>query len=129
MTQLERDLNSDFIRSLPDGKPVVAINFMRLRDGVGMDAYRLYMKDIARVVKANGGEVLWTGSVEGAALGQMPGGRWDFSALVRYPSRAAFLRMMESDEFARLNPERERCLEDQVILFAAQNFPNIGAGA
>jgi len=42
------------------------------------------------------------------ALGVPEENRWDYVALVRYPSRGAFIAMMTSPEYARANIERFR---------------------
>src|SRR5690606_28290397 len=96
MSEGPSDLNADLVRSLPDTGPVVMINYLRFRErsldgqGSGWDAYVRYSKGFAPLLKRVGGSILWTGKVEGAAYGD-PGERWDFVALVHYPSRAAFL--------------------------------------
>jgi hypothetical protein len=40
------------------------------------------------------------------ALGAPDTSRWDYVALVRYPSRRAFAAMMTSPEYARANVDR-----------------------
>jgi hypothetical protein len=80
------DLNLEALAALPDDAPVVMLNLMRFRDrsldgnGSGWDAYLRY-----------------------SALAI---NRWDYAALVRYPSRRAFIDMMTSPEYAQANVER-----------------------
>ena len=47
-------------------------------------------------LKKGGGTIFWAGDAEAVALGVPENTRWDYAALVRYPSRAAFLAMMTS---------------------------------
>ncbi len=122
------DLNEEFVRSLPDDGPVVMVNLVRFRErsldgsGSGWDAYTRYSESDMPLLKRVGGTVLWAGHVEGAALGDLGGSRWDWVVVVRYPSRAAFLSMMTSPEYALANRDRENGVEDHVILAANQSY-------
>ena len=123
------DLNEDFVRSLPDEGPVVMVNLVRFRkrslddQGSGWDAYSRYSKADMPLLKNVGGTVLWAGHVEGAALGNLgEGERWDWVVLALYPSRAAFVSMMTSPEYALANIDRENGVDDHVILAAKQTY-------
>jgi uncharacterized protein (DUF1330 family) len=123
------DLNEEFVRSLPDDGPVVMVNLVRFRErslddrGSGWDAYSRYSKADMPLLKKVGGTVLWAGHVKGAALGRLrEQGRWDWVVLAQYPSRAAFLSMMMSPEYAVANIDRENGVEDHVILVANQTY-------
>ena len=132
MTDGPASLNGAFVRSLPDDGPVVMVNLMRFREqaldgnGSGFDAYVRYSKADMPLLKRVGGTVLWAGRVEGAALGSLGEGRWDWVAIVHYPSRAAFLTMMTSPEYAVANVVRENGVEDHVILAANQTYSKFG---
>ena len=121
-------LNEDFVRSLPDNGPVVMVNLMRFRErsldgnGSGRDAYSRYSKGDMPLLKKVGGTVIWAGAVEGVSLGDLGDGRWDWVALAHYPSRAAFLEMMTSPEYAAINLDRENGVEDHVILCTNQTY-------
>jgi uncharacterized protein (DUF1330 family) len=126
------DLNEEFVRSLPDDGPVVMVNLVRFREralddrGSGWDAYSRYSKADMPLLRKVGGTVLWAGHVEGAALGHLLAeGRWDWVVLVRYPSRAAFLSMMTSPEYAVANIDRENGVEDHVILAANESYSKL----
>ncbi len=122
------ELNESFLCSLPDEGSVVMINLVRFRtssldgNGSGWDAYTRYSKADMPLLKAVGGAILWAGHVEGAALGKLVEGCWDWVVLVRYPSRASFLSMMTSPEYAIANIERQNGVEDHVILAANQSY-------
>lgn len=125
------DLNESFVRSLPDDGPVVMVNLVRFRErsldgnGSGWDAYARYSKADMPLLKQVGGTILWAGHVEGVALGDLGEGRWDWVVLVLYPSRAAFLNMMTSPEYALANVDRENGVEDHVILAAHQTYSKL----
>jgi uncharacterized protein (DUF1330 family) len=121
-------LNADLIRSLPDDGPVVMVNLVRLREhalngeGSGWDAYQRYSAAVVKLLKPRSATILWAGDVEGVALGIPEANRWDYAVLVRYPSRAVFLEMLNSADYAVANIERENALADHVIFAVKETF-------
>ncbi len=98
------------------------LNLMRFRErsldghGSGWDAYLRYSALAIKQIKARGGTIIWTGNAEAVALGAADRHRWDYAALVQYPSRAAFLDMMASPQYAAANAERENgCIEHLIL--------------
>lgn len=126
-------LNEALVRSLPDNGPVVMVNLVRFRErsldgnGSGWDAYSRYSKGDMPLLKKVGGTVIWAGNVEGVSVGDLGDGRWDWVVLAHYPSRAAFLEMMTSPEYAAINVDRENGVEDHVILVANQTYSKLAA--
>jgi uncharacterized protein (DUF1330 family) len=120
--------NADLLRALPDEGPVTMVNLVRLRErsrdgnGSGWDAYQRYSRAVVGLLKARGAAIVWAGDVDGVALGLPDANRWDYVVLVRYPSRAVFIEMMGSEDYARANVDRENALEDHVILAATERF-------
>jgi len=115
-------LNDAALGAIPDDAPVTMLNLMRFRErsldgnGSGWDAYLRYSQLSIKLIKARGGTIIWTGNAEAVALGVPKAHRWDYVALVRYPSRAAFLDMMHSAEYAVANAERENgCLDHAIV--------------
>ena len=125
-----KELNEAFVRGLPDSGPVVMVNLVRFRKraadgkGSGWDAYLRYSEATMPLIKARGGTVLWAGKAEGAAFGN-GGARWDYVVLVRYPSRAAFLDMMSSKEYAAANVHRENAVDEHVIVASTQTYSKL----
>jgi uncharacterized protein (DUF1330 family) len=123
-----KDLNEQFLRGLPDEGPVVMVNLVRFRErsldgnGSGWDAYSRYSKGDMPLLKKVGGTILWAGHVEGAALGDLGERPWDWVVVAWYPSRAAFLAMTTSPEYAAANVDRENGVEDHVILATNQTY-------
>ena len=121
-------LNDAALRALPDDAPVVMLNLMRFREksldgnGSGWDAYLRYSKLAIGLIKAQGGTIIWTGDAEAVALGVPDRHRWDYAALVRYPSRASFLAMMRSPEYAIANVERENGCADHAIVAMRETY-------
>ena len=127
-------LNSETLAALPDDVPVVMLNLMRFRErsldsnGSGWDAYLRYSALAIKEIKAAGGTIVWAGNAEAVALGVPERNRWDYAALVRYPSRAAFLAMMMSPEYAVANVERTNGCADHTILAIRETYNKLGKG-
>ena len=121
-------LNEPALTALPDETPVTMLNLMRFRarsldgNGSGWDAYLRYSKLTIRLIKAQGGTIIWTGDAEAVALGVPEQHRWYYVALVRYPSRAAFLAMMNSPDYAAANIERENGCADHAIIAVNETY-------
>jgi uncharacterized protein (DUF1330 family) len=121
-------LNIDALAALPDDAPVVMLNLMRFRDrsldgnGSGWDAYLRYSALAIKLIKARGGTITWTGTAEAVALGAPDDNRWDYVALVRYPSRIAFIDMMTSSEYARANVERVNGCAAHTIIAVRETY-------
>jgi len=112
----------------PDG-PVVMVNLMRFRersldgDGSGWDAYLRYSALTVPMIKARGGTLLWTGNARAVALGDENGNQWDYVALVYYPSVAAFIDMMTSDDYEkRSDPHRRNGCVEHVIIATTEAY-------
>ena len=117
-----KEINAELIASLPDAGPVVMVNMLRLRDRA---AYKRYSELTMRLIKARGGTVLWAGNGEAVAFGDPAADRWDYVVLVRYPSRAAFLDMMRSPEYAAANVRREQAVALHVILARSETYSKL----
>ena len=117
-----KEANAALIASLPDHGPVVMVNLLRLRD---RDAYRRYSELTMPLIKARGGTVIWAGDGEAVAYGHAEGDRWDYVVLVKYPSRAAFLDMLASPEYAAANVHREKAVDKHVILASRETYSKL----
>ena len=121
-------LNLDALSALADDAPVTMLNLMRFRDrsldgnGSGWDAYLRYSALAIKTIKAEGGTIVWTGAAEAVALGIPDDNRWDYVALVRYPSRKSFIAMMTSPEYALANVARENGCVAHTILAIRETY-------
>ncbi|SKA04496.1 protein of unknown function [Enhydrobacter aerosaccus] len=124
-------LNVDLLQALPDDGPVTMLNLMRFRErsrdgnGSGWDAYLRYSALSIKLIKAQGGTIVWTGEAQAVALGVPEAHRWDYVALVRYPSRASFIAMMTSSDYARANVERENACTDHAIVAVRETYTKL----
>lgn len=119
-----------------DDGPVVMLNLVKFRersldgDGSGEDAYLHYSRGTMPLIKARGGTIIWSGRQDQVAIGDDAGDDWDLAILVSYPSRAAFIDMMTSDDYAAVNPHRLNGLAKHVILATTTQYAKLkDAGA
>ncbi len=96
------------------GGPVVMLNLLRFRDG-GRDSYATYTQALSTTFLARyGGEVLYIGDGSTALVAD-DGQSWDAVLLVRYPSRAAFTRMVADPEYQQVTHLRTEALTEAVL--------------
>ena len=122
------DLHVATIEALPPDQPVVMLNLMRFReqsldgDGTGWDAYVRYSRMTNKLIKERSGRIEWAGEVQGTTFGPEAHGRWDYAALVRYPTAAAFLDMMQSGEYQQANVHRHNGCDAHLIMAINELF-------
>ena len=122
-------LNVKGLQELDPLAPVVMVNLMRFRersldgDGSGWDAYLRYSALTVPMIKARGGTLLWTGDAKAVALGRQDSHQWDYLALVYYPTVAAFIDMMTSEDYeTRCDPHRTNGCAEHVIIATKEAY-------
>jgi uncharacterized protein (DUF1330 family) len=128
-------LNIKGLKELEHQGPIVMVNLMRFYDhsldddGSGWDAYLRYSALTVPMIKARGGTLLWTGDAQTVALGRQDGNAWDYLALVYYPSVAAFIDMMTSDDYeTRCDPHRRNGCAEHVIVCTKEAYSKFKVG-
>lgn len=122
-------LNVKGLQEMDQQAPVMMVNLMRFRersldgDGSGWDAYLCYSALTVPMIKARGGTLLWTGDARTVALGRQDGNQWDYLALVYYPTVAAFIDMMTSQDYEqRCDPHRTNGCAEHVIIATEEAY-------
>ena len=128
-------LNVSGLEAMEPGAPVVMVNLMRFRersldgDGSGWDAYLRYSALTVPMIKARGGTLLWTGDAKAVARGAEAGNQWDYLALVYYPTVAAFIDMMTSEDYeTRCDPHRTNGCVEHVIIATSEAYSKFKMG-
>jgi hypothetical protein len=128
-------LNIKGLKQLEQQAPVVMVNLMRFHersldgDGSGWDAYLRYSALTVPMIKARGGTLLWTGDAMTVALGLQHGHGWDYLALVYYPSVAAFIDMMTSQDYeTKSDPHRRNGCAEHVIIATKEAYSKFKMG-
>ena len=104
----------------PDDQPVVMINLLKFKTTTesgesGEAVYTRYAQNAAPFVAKVGGKLLWQGKADHFIVGGEED-RWDKVLLVEYPSRAAFIQMIQLPEFQEVQKERLAALECTVLM-------------
>ena len=127
-------LNIKGLEQLKGQGAVVMLNLMRFREtsldgvGSGWDAYKRYSALTVPMIKARGGTLLWTGDAKTVALGEVDGNRWDYVALVYYPSVEAFIDMMTSADYeTKSDPHRRNGCLDHLIICTRESYSKFKA--
>ena len=106
------------------GNPISMVNMLKFRekaeypdgretDLTGAEAYAIYGVGVARLVKELGGKMVFSGTVERLALGEVEE-LWDQVAIAQYPNRKAMLDMMMSQAYSEISPHRVAGLAGQL---------------
>lgn len=119
----QRPLNNDEIQKMmqqPDDNSVVMINLLKFKTETangesGKAVYQQYMKQAAPLLAQVGGRLIWKGTVENYIVAG-ESDRWDQVLLVEYPSREAFLKLINMPEFQAIQALRSEALEDTVLI-------------
>lgn len=112
---------------LDQTKPIAMVNLLKFREAAvyadgrdakgmtGADAYGLYGQVAMAKITQVGGRMFWAAPSQQTFIGGV-GDEWDVIAIVRYPSRAAFLRMTEMEDYKAATLHREAGLERTVLI-------------
>ena len=78
-----------------DEGPVTMLNLLAFRPDGGRERYAEYGEAVLPLLEGVGGRVVFQGAAAPVAIGA---DSWDLVLLVEYPSRGAFLEMVQSPE-------------------------------
>lgn len=106
--------------------PISMLNLLKFRkkaaykdgradDISGFEAYQRYATEMTKIVQREGGRMVFAGMVKGMVVGEV-GELWDIAAIVEYPSRAAFRRIVTLPEVQAISVHREAGLEGQLLI-------------
>nr|WP_211193983.1 DUF1330 domain-containing protein [Pyxidicoccus fallax] len=89
------------------------LNLLRFKEG-GRASYEAYSKAVVPFLEKVGGQLIYAGDGSTALVAE-PGQAWDAVLVVRYPSRAAFLQMVQDPEYLRVSKLRTAALQEAVL--------------
>jgi uncharacterized protein (DUF1330 family) len=108
-----------FAASTDRPEPVFMLNLLRFKEGTGAESYARYAAATGEHLARVGGEIVWAGACDEALIG--PGAReWDAAAIVRYPSRVAFLEMVGDPGYLEIARHRTAGLADSRLIPCAR---------
>ncbi|MDD5311925.1 MAG: DUF1330 domain-containing protein [Dehalococcoidia bacterium] len=91
--------------------PVVMLNLLKFKPGGAAD-YASYAKAAGHFVADIGGKVLYLGKAGELLQGNE---EWDYVMLVQYPSRQAFIKMINDPEYLKSHEDRLKACERAVL--------------
>lgn len=111
------------LRESTEEGPVVMVNLLRFKDeadapdeGVsGAEAYSRYGEQMIQWVTSQGGRLIWSGRVDSQFIGDTEE-RFDTIAIVEYPSRAEFQRIVSDPRVAEWSVHRTAGLDMQWLI-------------
>ena len=117
MTSISPDESQirELVNRIDDG-PVVMVNLLKFRSVAmgmtesGAESYARYAKAVTGLIEDFGGRTLWRGKADQVLIGDS-NQDWDMAVLVEYPTRRAFLEMVNLPEYQKIHEDREAGLE------------------
>ena len=94
---------------LPDEGPLVMLNLLKFKPEGGAESYARYGEVSGRMINEMGGRIIYFGQYKMPLIGDED---WDAIALVEYPSRASFLKMIGNEEYQEAAKNRTNALLD-----------------
>jgi uncharacterized protein (DUF1330 family) len=96
----------ELTRRLDEG-PVTMLNLLAFKPEGGRERYLEYGEAVVPLLERAGGRVVFQGEAAPALLGD---GSWDLVLLVEYPTRRAFLEMIQSSDYQAIAHLRTEAL-------------------
>lgn len=90
-----------------DGTPLTMLHLLAFRPDGGRERFGEYALALAPMLKEAGGRIVFIGAPGTVLLGTES---WDLVSLVEYPSRGAFLAMVQSPEYQEIAHMRREAL-------------------
>jgi uncharacterized protein (DUF1330 family) len=111
--------NEDQFKKLagnPNEEPVVMLNLLKFKKEGGREAYFRYIKESGPFAEKIGAKVLYIGKPNELLYGEE---KWDLLLLIHYPSRKAFLEMINNPGYLKAHEWREEGTE-RAVLYATE---------
>jgi uncharacterized protein (DUF1330 family) len=90
-----------------DEGPVTMLNLLAFKPDGGRERYMEYGEAVVPLLEKAGGRLVFQGQAAPALLG---GESWDLVLLVEYPTRRAFVEMIQSTEYQAIGHLRTEAL-------------------
>ena len=97
------------------GGPVVMLNLLRFAPDGGQQTYMRYVEGFAPLSPRYGLEVVYVGAAGSPLVADDAGSTWDMVAIIRYPSRQAFVDMVGDPDYLAIEHLRTDALLDSVL--------------
>jgi uncharacterized protein (DUF1330 family) len=95
----------------PADAPVVMINLLKFKKSGGHERYLQYLQEAASHLERVGGAVRYAGTAPAVVIGDDERPWWDAILIVEYPTPAAFVEMVTTEEYAKVHEHRAAALD------------------
>lgn len=95
------------LTSRADEGPVTMLNLLSFKTDGGRERYMEYGEAVLPLLEKAGGRLVFQGAAAPVVLGE---NSWDLVLLVEYPTRGAFLQMVQSPEYQAIAHLRTEAL-------------------
>ena len=117
------------LMELPDDYPIDLLNLLLYREKAlyppghpqanaglsGAEAFRIYGEKSFPAFAEVGGQILWSGRMEGMLIGPM-GEDWSMAFVARYPSATAFLKSITHPDYKEAVIHRQAALKTSRLI-------------
>ncbi|MFX1504200.1 MAG: DUF1330 domain-containing protein [Promethearchaeota archaeon] len=115
MSKLPTDINQEQFKEFTENsnqKPFVMLNLLKFKKDGGQEDYFRYLKESSSFGTKIGASVDYFGIPKELLTGTQ---EWDLIMLIRYPSRKAFLEMINNPDYLKAHEWRKKGVERAVL--------------
>jgi uncharacterized protein (DUF1330 family) len=95
----------------PTDAPVVMVNLLKFKKAGGRERYLQYGREVAPHLERVGAIIRYLGAAPAVIIGDGQQRWWDAILIVEYPTPAAFIDMVTTEEYAKVHEHRAAALE------------------
>jgi uncharacterized protein (DUF1330 family) len=99
------------LMSRPADAPVVMVNLLKFKEIGGLERYLQYGQEVAPHLERVGATVRYGGATPAVIIGDGERPWWDVILIVEYPTPAAFIEMVTTEEYAKVHEHRAAALD------------------
>lgn len=95
----------------PTDAPVLMVNLLKFKHPGGQERYLQYGRQVAPHLERVGATIRYGGTAPAVIIGDGEKPWWDAILIVEYPTPAAFIEMVTTEEYAKVHEHRAAALE------------------
>jgi uncharacterized protein (DUF1330 family) len=95
----------------PADAPVLMVNLLKFKQPGGLERYLQYGREVAPHLQRVGATIRYGGAAPTVIIGDGQQPWWDAILLVEYPTPAAFIDMVITEDYAKVHEHRAAALD------------------
>jgi len=96
------------------------VNLLKFRENGGLESYLRYGQEVAPHLERVGATIRYGGTAPAVIIGDGEKPWWDAILIVEYPSPAAFVDMVTTEEYAKVHEHRRAALDRGDLIAASK---------